>query len=101
MIQPETSILIHFSGARSEKLAMPQIKLRGRTYDLDAPLRGAKAIGAVRGTSEREAFYAAEAGKFEFRKDGRCLISTVREVLTPMLGEAGIARLIVAEREVA
>jgi hypothetical protein len=43
---------------------MPFIKLRGKTYDLDAPLRGAKAIAEVRGTSEREAFYAAEAGKY-------------------------------------
>jgi hypothetical protein len=41
---------------------MPIIKLRGKFYDLDAPLRGAKAIGEIRGTSEREAFYSAEAG---------------------------------------
>jgi hypothetical protein len=80
---------------------MPLIRLRGKTYDLDAPLRGAKAIAAVRGTSEREVFYAAEAGRFQFRKDGRAIISTAREVLTPMLGEAGVARLILSEKEVA
>jgi hypothetical protein len=66
---------------------MPTIKLRGKYYDLDAPLRGAKAIGEVRGTSEREAFYAAEAGKFSYRKDGRTIVSTAREALTPSLGE--------------
>lgn len=80
---------------------MPTIRLRGQTYDLDAPLRGAVAIGKVRGTSAREAYYGAEAGKYSFRKDGRIIISTVREVLTPMLGEAGVERLVVAEREVA
>lgn len=80
---------------------MPQIRLRGKTYDLDAPLRGAKAIGELRGTSEREAFYGAEAGKFSYRKDGRTIVSTPREVLLPLLGEAGVARLIIAEREVA
>lgn len=76
---------------------MPTIKLRGKLYDLDAPLRGAKAIGEVRGTSERETFYAAEAGKFSFRKDGRVIVSTAREALTPLLGEAGVERLIVRE----
>jgi len=76
---------------------MATIKLRNKLYDLDAPVRGAKAIGEVRGTSEREAFYAAETGKFSFRKDGRILVATAREVLTPMLGEAGIERLIVRE----
>lgn len=76
---------------------MPTIRLRGKTYDLDAPLRGAKAIGEVRGTSEREAFYAAEAGKYTYRKDGRCIISTAREILTPLLGEVGVERLIVRE----
>jgi hypothetical protein len=76
---------------------MPTIKLRGKVYDLDAPLRGAKRIAQVRGTSEREVFYAAEAGKFTLRKDGRILVTTVREVLTPMLGEAGIERMIVRE----
>ncbi len=55
----------------------------------------------MRGTSEREAFYAAEAGKFTYRKDGRTIVSTAREILTPMLGETGVARLIVAETEVA
>jgi len=79
---------------------MPTIKLRGRLYDLDALLRGAKAIAEVRGTSEREAFYAAEAGKFGYRKDGRCIVSTPREILTPLLGEAGVERLIV-QREIA
>lgn len=79
---------------------MPTIKLRGRIYDLDAPLRGAKAIAEVRGTSEREAFYAAEAGKFPYRKDGRTIVSTAREILTPLLGEAGVERLIV-QRELA
>jgi hypothetical protein len=74
---------------------MPTIKLRGKHYDLDAPLRGAKAIGEVRGTSEREAFYAAEVGKFTCRKDGRTIVSTAREILTPLLGEAGVERLIV------
>jgi hypothetical protein len=74
---------------------MPIIKLRGKFYDLDAPLRGAKAIGEIRGTSEREAFYSAEAGKFSFRKDGRTICSTAREVLLPLLGKAGIERLIV------
>ncbi len=77
---------------------MPQIKLRGKIYDLNAPLRGAKAIGEVRGTSEREAYYGAEAGKYSYRKDGRVICSTAREVLTPMLGEAGVARLVVAEK---
>jgi hypothetical protein len=76
---------------------MPAIRIRGTVYDLDAPLRGAKAIGALRGTSEREAFYAAECNKFTYRKDGRILISTAREVLTPLLGEAGIERLIIKE----
>jgi hypothetical protein len=77
---------------------MPQIRLRGKTYDLHAPLRGAKAIGEVRGTSEREAFYAAEANKYSYRKDGRAIVSTVGEVLSPMLGEAGIERLIIADK---
>lgn len=76
---------------------MPTIKIHGETYDLDAPLRGARKIGEVRGTCEREAFYAAEVGKFTFRKDGRCIISTPREVLTPLLGEAGVQRLIVQQ----
>jgi hypothetical protein len=80
---------------------MPTIKLRCKLYDLDAPLRGAKNIAEVRGTSEREVFYAAEANKFTYRKDGRSLISTVREVLTPMLGEAGVERLVVREKEAA
>ena len=76
---------------------MSAIKLRGAIYELDAPLRGAKAIGELRGTNEREAFYAAEAGKFTFRKDGRTIVSTPREILTPLLGEAGIERLIVRD----
>jgi hypothetical protein len=76
---------------------MPAIRIRGTVYDLDAPLRGAKTIGALRGTSEREAFYAAESGKFAFRKDGRIIVSTPREVLTPLLGEAGVERLIIRE----
>jgi hypothetical protein len=76
---------------------MPTIKLRGKTYDLHAPVRGAKAIGEIRGTSEREAFHAAAAGKYTFRKDGRCIISTPLEILTPLLGEAGVERLIVRE----
>jgi hypothetical protein len=76
---------------------MPTIRLRGKAYDLDAPLRGAKKIGELRGTSEREAFYAAEAGKFTYRKDGRTIVSTAREILTPLLGEAGVERLIVRE----
>ena len=76
---------------------MPTIKLRGQVLDLDEPLRGAKAIAKVRGTSEREVFHAAEVGKFTFRKDGRMLISTAREVLTPLLGETGVERLIVRE----
>jgi hypothetical protein len=80
---------------------MPTIKLRGQTYDLDAPLRGAKKIGEVRGTSEREAFYAAEARKFTYRKDGRSIVSTVREVLEPLLGKAGVERLLVRDREAA
>lgn len=79
---------------------MPTIKLRGKTYDLDAPVRGAKAIGEIRGTSQREAFYSAEIGKFTCRRDGRTLVSTPREILTPLLGEAGVQRLIV-QREVA
>jgi hypothetical protein len=66
-------------------------------FDLDEPIRGAKAIGRVRGTSEREVFYAVEAGKFSFRKDGRVIVSTAREILTPLLGEAGVERLIVRE----
>ncbi|MCS3929307.1 hypothetical protein M2175_004338 [Bradyrhizobium elkanii] len=84
------------SGMKPEK-SMPQIRLRGKTYDLDAPLRGAKAIGELRGTSEREAFYAAEANKFTYRKDGRTIVSTAREILTPLLGEAGVERLVVRE----
>jgi hypothetical protein len=77
---------------------MPLIRLRGKTYDLDEPLRGARRIGEVRGTSEREAFYAAEANKYSYRKDGRTIVSTAREILTPLLGEAGIERLIVADK---
>ena len=80
---------------------MPTIKLRGKIYDLDAPVRGAKVIGEIRGTSQREAFYAAEIGKFSCRRDGRTLVATPREVLTPLLGEAGLERLIVREREIA
>jgi hypothetical protein len=76
---------------------MPTIKLRGHIYDLDAPLRGARKIAEVRGTSEREAFYAAEANKFTYRKDGRSIVSTVREVLTPLLGESGVERLFVRD----
>lgn len=76
---------------------MPTIKLRGKLYDLDAPLRGAKRIAEVRGTTPREVFYAAEAGKFSLRRDGRCLVSTPREILTPLLGEAGIDRLIIRD----
>jgi hypothetical protein len=76
---------------------MPTIKLRGKAYDLDAPLRGAKQIGEVRGTSEREVFYAVEAEKFTYRKDGRSIVSTAREVLAPLLGEDGVQRLIVAD----
>jgi hypothetical protein len=87
---------LSFSGTKPEK-SMPTIKLRGKTYDLDAPLRGAKKIGEVRGTSEREAFYAAESNKFTYRKDGRTIVSTAREILEPLLGEAGIERLIIRE----
>lgn len=76
---------------------MPTIKLRGQVLDLDEPLRGAKAIAKVRGTSEREVFHGAEVGKFTYRKDGRVICSTAREVLTPMLGDAGVERLIVRE----
>jgi hypothetical protein len=95
--QPEWSNLY---GKTPEKSKMPTVKLRGKFYDLDAPVRGAKKIAEVRGTSEREVFYAAEAGKFSFRKDGRTLVSTPREILTPLLGEAGVDRLIV-DREIA
>jgi hypothetical protein len=76
---------------------MPTIKLRGKLYDLDAPARGAKVFGEIRGTNEREAFYAAENRKFACRKDGRTLVSTPREILTPLLGEVGIERLIIKE----
>jgi hypothetical protein len=86
-----------FSGTYPEKEPMPFIRLRGKTYDADAPVRGAKAIGELRGTNEREAFYSAETGKFTYRKDGRTIVSTPREVLSPLLGDAGFERLIVTE----
>ncbi|OKO80155.1 hypothetical protein AC629_27890 [Bradyrhizobium sp. NAS80.1] len=76
---------------------MTTIKLRNKIYDLDEPLRGAKAIAEVRGTSEREVFHAINCGRLEHRKDGGSIISTPREALTPLLGEAGVARLIVRE----
>jgi hypothetical protein len=77
---------------------MPTIKIRGALYDLDAPLFGAKAIAKIRNQSERQIFHAAAEGRFAFRKDGRLIVSTPREALTPLLGEQGIARLIVAEK---
>jgi hypothetical protein len=76
---------------------MPFVKLRGKIYDLHAPLIGARAIAEVRGQTERQAFHCALAGKFKFRKDGKSIVSTPYEVLLPLLGEEGIARLIVAE----
>jgi hypothetical protein len=72
---------------------MSLISLRGKTYDLDAPLRGARAIGEVRGTSPREAYHAAEQNRFGHRHDGRSIVTTAREALEPMIGAEGIARL--------
>lgn len=80
---------------------MAFIKIHGRTYDLDAPVFGAKAIGQVRNQSERQVFHAAAEGRFAHRKDGRLIVTTPREALLPLLGPAGIDRLIVAEKEVA
>lgn len=76
---------------------MPTIKLHNREYDLHAPVRGAEVIGEIRGTSARETYHAAEAGKFKFRKDGKMLCSTPYEILLPLLGEEGIQRLITRE----
>jgi hypothetical protein len=80
---------------------MPSIKVDGAVYDLDLPIYGAKTIGKIRNQSERQTFHAAASGLFEHRKNGRVIVSTPREALLPLLGEAGIARLIIAEREVA
>ena len=77
---------------------MPVIRLRGALYDLDAPLFGAKAIAEIRNQSERQVFHAAAEGRFTFRKDGRLIVSTAREALQPLLGTAGVQRLIVAEK---
>jgi hypothetical protein len=78
-------------------MTMPSIRIHGTVYELDAPVRGAKAIAKVRGTSEREAYYAADHNKFNYRKDGGTIVSTPRELLTPLLGEAGVERLIIKE----
>jgi hypothetical protein len=77
---------------------MATIKIHGRVYDLDAPLFGAKDIGRVRNQSERQVFHAAAEGRFNFRKDGRLIVTTPREALLPLVGEDGIARLIVPEK---
>jgi hypothetical protein len=77
---------------------MPMIRIKGRHYDLDAPLFGAKEIARVRNQSERQIFHAAAEGRFTFRKDGRLIVTTPREALLPLLGEEGIARLIVADK---
>jgi hypothetical protein len=74
---------------------MRTIRLNNREYDLHAPVRGAEIIGEIRGTCAREAYHAAEAGKFQFRKDGKSLVSTPFEILLPLLGEEGIQRLLV------
>jgi hypothetical protein len=73
---------------------MPAIRIQGRSYDLDTPLFGAKAIGQVRNQTERQVFHAAAEGRFTFRKDGRVLVTTPREALLPLLGPEGIERLI-------
>lgn len=77
---------------------MPTIKLRGRTYDLDAPLFGAKAIAIVRNQTERQIFHAAAEGHFTHRKSGRLLVCTPREALLPLVGAEGIERLIINDK---
>jgi hypothetical protein len=78
-----------------ENIAMPIIKFKGKTLDLDQPIFGAKAIGELCGRSERQIFHSAAEGHFTHRKTGKLLVTTPREVLTPLLGDAGVARLIV------
>jgi hypothetical protein len=76
---------------------MPSIKFRNKVYDLEEPIFGARAIAAIRGTSERETRFAVEKKRFTFRKDGGTIVSTPREILMPLIGEAGIERITIRE----
>jgi hypothetical protein len=76
---------------------MPTIKLRGKCWDLHEPIRGAKRIAEIRGETERQTFHAVAEKRFAFRNDGRMIVTTPFEALAPLIGEAGIARLIIPE----
>ena len=76
---------------------MPTIKLRGKCWDLHEPIRGAKRIAEIRGETERQTFHAVAEKRFAFRNDGRMIITTPFEALAPLIGQDGIARLIVPE----
>lgn len=78
---------------------MPIIKLRGKSWDLHEPIRGAKRIAEIRGETERQTFHAVAEKRFAFRNDGRMIITTPFEALVPLLGVDGIARLIVPEKD--
>ena len=77
---------------------MPTIRLRGRCYDLHEPIKCAKRIAEIRGESERQTFHAIAERRFSFRNDGRMVVSTPFEVLEPLIGVAGITRLIIDDR---
>ena len=79
---------------------MPTIKLRGKLYDLHEPVKGAKRHAEIRGDTERQVFHAASENRYSHRTDGRMLVSTPYELLLPLIGEDGIARLIVPDHRV-
>jgi hypothetical protein len=74
---------------------MPTIKLRGKLYDLHEPVKSAKRLSEIRGETPRQTFHAIREKRFEFVTDGRIIVSTPYQALLPLVGEAGIARLIV------
>jgi hypothetical protein len=76
---------------------MPTIKLRGKSWDLHEPIRGAKRIAEIRGETERQTFHAVAEKRFAFRNNGRVIVSTPFEALVPLIGTDGIGRLIVPE----
>jgi hypothetical protein len=77
---------------------MPTVKLRGKSWDLHEPIRGAKRIAEIRGETERQTFHAVAEKRFVFRNDGRMIVTTPFEALEPLIGADGLERLIVPEK---
>jgi hypothetical protein len=76
---------------------MPTIKLRGKCWDLHEPIKGAKRLAEIRGETERQVFHAVAEKRFEFKNDGRVIVSTPYKALVPLIGADGIERLIVPD----